>query len=52
MPFRSDCAGFDMYGGYDCEVVEKEPTPWHEDFLTTTAIGLAAVASRRTYKQR
>ena len=52
MPFRSDCAGFDMYGGYDCEVVEKEPTSWHEGFLTTTAIGLAAVASRRTYEQR
>ena len=52
MPFRNDCAGRDMYGGYDCEVVEKEPTPWHEGFLTTTAVGLAAVASRRAYEER
>ena len=52
MPFRNECADVDMYGGYDCEVVEKEPTSWHKGFLTTTAIGLAAVASRRSYEQR
>ena len=52
MPFRSECAGVDMYGGYDCETVEKKPTPWHEGFLSTTAVGLAAVASRRSYERQ
>ena len=52
MPFKSECAGVDMYGGYDCEQVEKKSTPWHEGFLTTTAVGLAAVASRRSYEER
>ena len=52
LPYRSECAGQDMYGGVDCEYVEQEATPWHEGFLTTTAVGLAAVASRRSYEQR
>ena len=52
MPFTNECTGGDMFGGSDCEMVEKKPTPWHEGFLTTTAVGLAAVASRRSYEQR
>jgi len=52
MPFRSECAGVDMYGVYDCEQVEKNSTPRYEGFLTTTAVGFAAVASRRSYEKR
>lgn len=52
LPYRNECAGQDMYGGIDCEMVQQEATPWHEGFLTTTAVGLAAVASRRSYEQR
>ena len=52
LPYSQSCAGRDMYGGYDCERVEKEPTPFHEGFIVTTAVGLAAIASRVQYEKR